>query len=114
MVYVPLLTGSGPRLMVGPKRNRAIFRSLIEAQLAESRFIFNERRISYQKYRSLRGRAGTLAIPISITKTVKEQDKLDALTFSRFDSGVLTLTTRPRRPVQSQNIIAGFRDSFDE
>jgi mRNA-degrading endonuclease RelE of RelBE toxin-antitoxin system len=96
MVYVPLLTAAGHRLMVNPKRNRPLFISLIEAQLAESRFALKERQFSYLRYRSQRGKAGGVPNGPSITWTVKNQlDKLDDQMFSQLDTDILKLAERP-------------------
>jgi mRNA-degrading endonuclease RelE of RelBE toxin-antitoxin system len=83
--------------MVNPKRNRALFRSLIEAQLAESRFALKERLVSYQKYRARRGQTEILPGEVSITQTVRNQlAKLDEGTFKQLDSGILKLSEKPR------------------
>ena len=94
--------GSWPPTHVNPKKQRALCCDMIEAQLAESRFVFNERQVDYEKYRAKRAREKVIPNSVTITKTVKDRfDRPDDATFSRVDTGIVALTKN--LPGQARN-----------
>jgi mRNA-degrading endonuclease RelE of RelBE toxin-antitoxin system len=102
VTYVPFMTASGHRILINPKKQKAIFQNFIEGMLAESHFYFNERAISYGEYRSGRGQKNVGGSSVRIVQSVRKQlDKLDDKTFVKLDIGILRLEQQPA-PLKSK------------
>jgi hypothetical protein len=96
------MTASGHRILINPKKQKAIFQNFIEGMLAESHFYFNERAISYGEYRSGRGQKNVGGSSVRIVQSVRKQlDKLDDKTFVKLDIGILRLEQQPA-PLKSK------------
>jgi hypothetical protein len=94
MEYTTILNAAGHRLMVNPRKQRSMYRDILDAILAEARV--GKRGLSYKKYRAKRGCSGDCSDAVSITSSARRQlERLEDQAFHRIDAGIMRLQKKP-------------------
>jgi mRNA-degrading endonuclease RelE of RelBE toxin-antitoxin system len=95
MEYTTILTAAGHRLMMSPRKQRSMYRDILDAVLAEARV--GKRCLSYNRYRAKRGATGDCSDAVSITFSLRRQlERLDDQAFQRIDAGIVRSKKRPK------------------